>query len=198
LLLLLLMKWHTKEQVAHPRASPGRIAAGGAQRPSSGVADHPWCGDAGSAGAAGQRPRVDEHGECRLASRILPPCLRRSPKVAEVPLVRHLRGLFDGGPPPRARDRCSMRTLWDLVGDEHRAADGSMRYAWRSSSSFARQPGWMPVRVCVGERGAIRCRSQTELDTPSVEYLVQPQLRTRPTVALPMISFRATPYRSRP
>jgi hypothetical protein len=42
----------------------------------------------------------------------------------------------------------------------------------------------MPVGVRMGEGGAIRYRSQTELDTPSVEYLVQPQLRTRPTAAL--------------
>jgi hypothetical protein len=42
------------------------------------------------------------------------------------------------------------------------------------------QPGWMTVRVHVGEGGAIRCRSQTDLDTPSVEYPVQPRLRTRP------------------
>lgn len=53
------------------------------------------------------------------------------------------------------------------------------------------QPGWMPVRVR-GRRRAIRCRSQTELDTP--EYLVQPQLRTRPTAALPV---RNTGPRSR-
>ena len=79
--------------------------------PSSGVADHLWSGDAESAGASGQRPSVDEHGErCRFTSRILPPYLRRSPKVAEVLLVRHLPGLSTRDLRP-ARC-CSGRTLW--------------------------------------------------------------------------------------
>jgi putative transposase len=41
--------------------------------------------------------RVDEEGErCRFTSRILPPYLRRSPKVAEVLPVLYLRGLSTG------------------------------------------------------------------------------------------------------
>jgi transposase-like protein len=41
--------------------------------------------------------RVDEEGErCRFASRILPPYMRRSPKVAEVLPVLYLRGLSTG------------------------------------------------------------------------------------------------------
>ena len=85
---------------------------------------------------------------CRFMSRILP-YLRPSPKVAEVLLVRHLRAV-DRGPPPGARDaarggRCG------IVGDEHRAAEGSMQYAWRSSSSFA-STAWVDASACTRGR----------------------------------------------
>jgi hypothetical protein len=88
------------------------------------------------------------------------------------------------GPPSSARDaarggRCGILSATNIG----RLRAGSMRYAWKSSSSFA-SAAWLDARrVRVGEGGAIRCRSQTELDTPSGEYLVQRQRRTRPTAA---------------
>jgi len=51
---------------------------------------------------------------------------------------------FRPGTSARRSRRCSGKTLW-IVGDEHRAADGSMRYAWRSSSSFA-STAWVDGR----------------------------------------------------
>jgi putative transposase len=44
----------------------------------------------------GRDGRVDEHGDrCRFTSRILPPCMLRSPKVAKVRVVLYLRGTFN-------------------------------------------------------------------------------------------------------
>jgi hypothetical protein len=133
----------------------------------------PWCGT-----LKVQGPRVNDRrvGAAVPVGRILPPYLCRWPKVAEV-LVWYLPR--DGCPPPGARDAARRRrTSWRLT-----AVCGMLRGVAAVSQA---QPGWMPVRVRVGEGGAIRCRSQTELDTRSVEYLVQPQLRTRPTAALPV------------
>jgi hypothetical protein len=54
--------------------------------------------------------RVDEEGEQqRFTSRILPPYMRRSPRVAEVLPVLYLRGLSTGIS-ARRWDRCSART----------------------------------------------------------------------------------------
>src|SRR6266852_4254913 len=55
--------------------------------------------------------RRDEHGQRqRFSSRILPPYMRRSPKVAEVLPILYLRGLSTGRFPPRARRGCWART----------------------------------------------------------------------------------------
>jgi len=92
----------------------------------------------------------------------------------------------DGGPPPGARDaarggRCGILSATNI--GRLTAICGMLGGVAAVSQA---QPGWMPVRVCLGEGGAIRWRSQTELDTPSVEDPVEPPLRTRPTVALPI------------
>jgi hypothetical protein len=134
------------------------------------VAHHLWCGT-----LKVQGPRVNDRrvGAAVPVGRILPPYLCRWPKVAEV-LVWYLRGTS-----VRRSRRCSSATNIGRLT----AVCGMLRGVAPVSQA---QPGWMPVRVRVGEGGAIRCRSQTELDTRSVEYLVQPQLRTRPTAALPI------------
>jgi hypothetical protein len=74
------------------------------------------------------------------------------------------------GPRPGARDP-ARGGCCGIVGDEHSAADGSMRYAWKSSSSSFASASLGGCHACTCERrSAIRCRSQTDLDTPSVEY----------------------------
>jgi hypothetical protein len=124
--------------------------------------------------------RVDEARErCRLASRILPPCVprRKSRRCCWCGIC----GLSTGDLRP------ALETLLgeDAVGlsatniGQLTAVCGMPGEVAAVSQT---EPGWMPVRVRVGEGGAIRCRSQTDLDTPSAEYPVQPQLRTRPTV----------------
>ncbi len=57
--------------------------------------------------------RVDEQGgRQRFTSQILPPYMRRSPKVAEVLPILYLRGLSTGDSGQRSRD-CSGRTRPD-------------------------------------------------------------------------------------
>jgi hypothetical protein len=129
--------------------------------------------DAESAGASGQRPAGRGSGAGWPDPAAVPVPLAEGRGGAGVVSAR------DGCPPPGARDAARRRrTSWRLT-----AVCGMLRGVAAVSQA---QPGWMPVRVRVGEGGAIRCRSQTELDTRSVEYLVQPQLRTRPTAALPV------------
>jgi hypothetical protein len=49
--------------------------------------------------------RVNGNGErCKFTSRILPPYMRRSPKVAEVPSVLYLRGLSIGVRPDGTKE----------------------------------------------------------------------------------------------
>ena len=112
-----------------------------------------------------------------MASRILPPYLRPSPKVAEVLLVQHVRG--DLRPALETLLGEDAVGLWATNIGRLTAVCGMPGGVAAVSQA---QPGWMPVHVRVGEGGAIRCRLQTDLDTPSVEYPVQSQLRTRSTV----------------
>jgi putative transposase len=66
--------------------------------------------------------RVDEEGErCRFMSRLLPPYMRRSPKVAEVLPVLYLRGLSTGDFRPALETLLGEEAAG--VGDEYRAAD---------------------------------------------------------------------------
>jgi hypothetical protein len=115
------MKWHTQER--DPEGLPRVVRNGQVPAYWSPVV---W--DAGSVGASGQRPAVDEHGErCPLASRILRTRIarRKSRRCCWCGICAGCRR----GPPPGARDAARRGTLWDFVGDEHRAADGSIRYA---------------------------------------------------------------------
>jgi len=57
--------------------------------------------------------------KARFTSRILPPYMRRSPKVAEVLPILYLRGLSTGDLRP------ALQRFWArkrLVGDQYRAA----------------------------------------------------------------------------
>ena len=86
--------------------------------------------------------RVDEEGErCRFTSRILPPYMRRSPKVAEVLPVLYLRGLSTGDFRP---------ALETLLGEEA---------AGLSATNIARLTG-----VWEEEYRAFRKRSLKESD----------------------------------
>jgi hypothetical protein len=117
------MKWYTQERDPEGLRRVVRNGQVPAWR-------SPVVWDAGSAGASGQRPAVYEHGE-----RV--PVGEPDPVAVPVSLAESRGGAagaasaraVDGGPPPGARDAARGGTLWDFVGDEHRAADGSMRYA---------------------------------------------------------------------
>lgn len=67
--------------------------------------------------------RHDEHGRRQhFTSRILPPYMRRSPKVAEVQPILYLRGLSTGRFSPRP-GRVVGRRCRRVVADQYRAAD---------------------------------------------------------------------------
>ena len=167
-------------EVACPRARPGGLAAGGCataqfRRGGSPVVWGCWKGP-----RVNDR-RVDEHGSG--AGRRAGPCRRTC-----VPRRKSRRCCWCGICGLSTVDlRPALETLIgeDAVGlsatniGQLTAVCGMLGGVGTVSQT---QPGWMPVRIRVGEGGAIRCRSQTDLDTPSVEYPVQPQLRTRPTV----------------
>jgi hypothetical protein len=168
------MKWHTQERDPEGLRRVVRNGQVPAWR-------SPVVWDAGSAGASGQRPAVDEHGErCPLASRILPPYPCRSPKVAEALLVRHLRGLSTGAVRPAletllGEGRCGILSATNI--GRLTAVCGMLRGVAAVSQA---QPGWMPVGVRMGEGGAIRYRSQTELDTLRLSIWFSPNYARDP------------------
>ena len=67
--------------------------------------------------------RVDEEGErCRFTSRLLPPYMRRSPKVGRGAAGSVFAGALDRGLPAGARDIARGGSR-GFVGDKYRAAD---------------------------------------------------------------------------
>ncbi len=88
-----------------------RPSAGGAQRQGQG-ADGDVCG-AGTLAVQAPRvndKRVDEDGQRqKFTSKILPPYMRKSPKIAEVLPILYLRGLSTGD--FRERCRCCWATM---------------------------------------------------------------------------------------
>jgi hypothetical protein len=159
------MKWHAQERgpeglrrvVRNGQAPAWRIACGMG----------PW-----KCRGRGYDRRVDEHGErCRLASRILSSLAESRGVLRGVLLVRHLRGLSKGDVRP---------VLETLLGEDGLSATNIGRLTAVCSmlggvaAVSQAQPGWMRVRVRVGEGGAIRCWSQTELTLPRLSIWFTP------------------------
>ena len=98
--------------------------------------------------------RVDATGQCeRFTSRILPPSMRRSPKVAEVLPILYLRGLSTGD---------FREALPVLLGDDAAGLSATniarLPAVWEDEyRQFpAARPGRSGLRLCLGRRASLQ------------------------------------------
>jgi hypothetical protein len=127
---------------------------------------------------------------CRFMRRILPPYLRPSPKVAEVLLVRQLRGLSKGDLRP---------ALETLLGEDAVVLSatniGRLTVVCGMLGGVAAvfaSAAWVDaMRVRVGEGGAIRCRSQTDWTLLRLSIRFSPNYARDQRSRLPIRQHRA-------